>query len=206
MTHYAFHFNAERCTGCKTCQLACADYNKLEEEHWYRKIYEYTGGTWEQDEVGCWTSSVFTYHVSVACNHCDDPACTKVCPTGAMHKDADTGLVSVNAKLCMGCGYCAMACPYGAPSVDRELGHSVKCDGCTARVAEGLAPICVESCPMRALDFGPVEDMEELGVRADFAPLPSSSLTGPNLYVVEPQTAEGVDERTGTVYNLTEVI
>ena len=46
---------------------------------------------------------------------------------------------------CIGCGYCALSCPYRAPKVDRDAGRSVKCDGCTRRVAEGGAPVCVEA-------------------------------------------------------------
>lgn len=205
MTQYAFHFDGERCTGCKTCQLACADYNDLTCDFWYRRVYEFGGGDWKQADDGTWSTTAFTYHVSVACNHCDDPACVKVCPTGAMHKDPETGLVSVNEKHCVGCGYCHMACPYNVPKVDREKGHSVKCDGCKDRVAQGLKPICVESCPLRALDFGPVDEMGKLGERADFAPLPKKDLTHPNLYVVEPAHAQPSTGFEGAIVNVSEV-
>ena len=205
MVQYAFHFDGERCTGCKTCQLACADYNDLTCDFWYRRIYEFGGGAWEQDEDGTWSTTAFTYHASVACNHCDNPACVKVCPTGAMHKDPETGLVSVNEKRCVGCGYCHMACPYNVPKVDRAKGHSVKCDGCADRVAQGLKPICVESCPLRALDFGPVDEMQKLGERADFAPLPDKGLTGPNLYVVKPANAQPSVGFAGEILNVSEV-
>lgn len=63
-----------------------------------------------------------------------------------MHKNAETGLVAVDAAKCIGCGYCHMACPYNAPKVDREKGHSVKCDGCSERVASGNQPLCVRAC------------------------------------------------------------
>lgn len=205
MVQYAFHFDGERCTGCKTCQLACADYNDLTCDFWYRRIYEFGGGVWEQGEDGTWSTTAFTYHASVACNHCDNPACVKVCPTGAMHKDPETGLVSVNEKRCVGCGYCHMACPYNVPKVDRAKGHSVKCDGCADRVAQGLKPICVESCPLRALDFGPVDEMQKLGERADFAPLPDKGLTGPNLYVVKPANAQPSVGFAGEILNVSEV-
>lgn len=205
MTQHAFFFHGQRCTGCKTCQLACADYHDLSSEFWYRRIYEYGGGSWQQDEDGCWTTDTFTYYVSIACNQCDDPACVKVCPTTAMHKDPETGLVLVDATKCIGCGYCHMACPYNVPKVDRAKGHSVKCDGCAERVAEGLAPICVEACPMHALDFGTVEEMEKLGERADFAPLPSPSYTTPNLFAIPPANAKPVGSDEGKIMNLLEV-
>ncbi len=209
MTQQAFHFNASRCTGCRTCQLACADYHDLSCEHWYRKVYEYGDGTWTRSGEG-WVTDCFTYHVSVACNHCDDPACVKACPTGAMRKDGEAGLVSVDADRCIGCGYCAMACPYGNPTIDRAKGHSVKCNGCAERVAEGKLPICVQSCPLHALDFGPVDEMRELGEQADIAPLPSKSYTHPNLYIAatrhaQPSTLPDQDAAAGGVLNPTEV-
>lgn len=206
MTQYAFHFNGERCTGCKTCQLACADYKNLDQEHWYRKVYEFGDGSWEQDSNGCWKTDTFTYHVTVGCNHCDDPACTKACPTGAIHKDPDTGLVRVDDSKCIGCGYCAMACPYGALTVDRTKGHSVKCDGCAKRVAQGMKPICVEACPLHALEFGTAEEMSAHGERADFAPLPPAAQTKPNLYAIKPANAQPAEDYKGRIENTMEVM
>ena len=205
MTQYAFYFDNTRCTGCRTCELACKDYNDLDEDTAYRKIFDYEGGTWTANDDGTYTTSAFVYHVSVACNHCDDPACVGVCPTRAMHKDADTGLVSVDTDRCIGCGYCHMACPYNAPKVDRELGHSVKCDGCASRVAEGLDPICVGACPLRALSFGTAEDMAALGERANIAPLPESSYTNPNLYILACDDAREAGSTDGSVINVLEV-
>lgn len=206
MEQKAFFFHGQRCTGCKTCQLACADYNDLNKEFWYRRIYEVADAEWLQDADGCWSVDAYAYYTSVACNHCDDPACTQVCPTTAMHKDAETGLVSVDPDKCIGCGYCHMACPYNVPRVDRTKGHSVKCDGCAARVAEGKKPICVEACPMRALDFGTVEEMEKLGDRANFAPLPEASYTQPNLFAVEPAGAKPAGDNEVKVMNSLEVM
>ncbi len=206
MTQKAFYFQGERCTGCKTCQLACADYHDLTCEFWYRRVYEVCDGSWKQDGDGCWSADTYAYYTSVACNHCDNPACTKVCPTGAMHKDADTGLVSVDADRCIGCGYCHMACPYNAPRVDREKGHSVKCNGCAERVAEGKLPICVEACPMHALDFGDVDDMSKKGDRAEFAPLPEASYTTPNLFATKPAGAKPCGAEGAKVMNHLEVM
>lgn len=206
MAQKAFYFQGERCTGCKTCQLACADYHDLTCEFWYRRVYEVCDGSWSQNSDGCWTADTYAYYTSVACNHCDNPACTKVCPTGAMHKDPDTGLVSVDADKCIGCGYCHMACPYNAPRVDREKGHSVKCNGCADRVAEGKLPICVEACPMHALDFGDVDDMRKKGDRAEFAPLPEASYTMPNLFATKPAGAKPCGAEGAKVMNLLEVM
>lgn len=206
MTQYAFAFDSTRCTGCKTCELACKDYKNLNQNVAFRKIYDVEGGDWKQNEDGSCTTSAFVYHVSMSCNHCSNPACVHVCPTGAMHKDAETGLVSVDANKCIGCGYCHMACPYNAPKVDREVGHSVKCDGCQDRVREGKRPICVEACPLRALSFGPVEDMEKLGDLADIAPLPEPGYTNPNFFIKSTDDAVKSGEMTAEVKNPLEVM
>ncbi|WP_040975670.1 DMSO/selenate family reductase complex B subunit [Necropsobacter massiliensis] len=180
---YGFYFDSERCTGCKTCELACKDYKDLDTEVNFRRIYEYTGGEWSQDKDGCYQQNVFAYYMSISCNHCENPACVKVCPSGAMHKNTD-GFVIVNEQTCIGCRYCHMACPYDAPQYDVKKGCMTKCDGCYSRVKAGQKPICVEACPLRALDFAPIEELRaKYGTEASIAPLPPAVLTSPNLVV-----------------------
>ncbi len=157
VAQFAFHFDGRRCTGCMTCQLACADYHGLTGDFWYRRVCEFGGGSWTQGEDGTWTTDAFASYVSTACNHCEDPACVQVCRVGAMRKDSETGLVSVDEARCAGCGRCCEVCPHDAPKIDRKKGCCTKCDGCQDRVAQGAKPICVESCPLGALDFGRVE-------------------------------------------------
>jgi anaerobic dimethyl sulfoxide reductase subunit B (iron-sulfur subunit) len=122
-----------------------------------------------------------------------------------MHKDADTGLGTVDQTKCIGCGYCHMACPYNAPKVDREKGYSVKCSGCADRLAEGEQPLCVRACPARALQFGPVDEMKEYGEIADIAPLPSPSYTSPNFYIKECADARPSGDKDAMVANPLEV-
>ena len=99
-----------------------------------------------------------------------------------------------------------MACPYNVPTVDRTLGHSVKCDGCAERIAEGKNPMCVDACPLRALEFGPVEEISAMGEIADIAPLPPASYTSPNLYIKPNPDAQPADAREGVVANPMEVM
>lgn len=204
MTQYGFYFDATRCTGCKTCEAICRDVNRLELGSTYRRVWEIEGGSWTEGEGGVWSTDSYTYYVSVACNHCDSPACVHVCPTGAMRKD-DDGIVSVDAKRCIGCGYCALACPYGAPHVDRALGHSVKCDACASRRAEGKEPACVEGCTQRALFFGPVDEIEQGDGRAAVAPLPDPSETEPNLYILKCANMQPAGSTDCRVANAAEV-
>ena len=207
MTQYGFHFDNSRCTGCRTCQFACMDYKDLSRESSPRRIYDYEGGEWEVAEDGSATCSVFSYHVSLGCQHCDHPACVAVCPTKAMHKDPETGLVSVDASKCIGCGYCAMNCPYNVPKVDKTVGHTVKCDGCADRIAEGKRPICVEACPLRALDFGEVKELKEKyhNTVRGIAPMPDPSITSPNIFISNSDDAQVTGDTTGFVSNAEEV-
>ncbi|WP_373820317.1 DMSO/selenate family reductase complex B subunit [Glaesserella sp.] len=205
MKQFGFYFDSDRCTGCKTCELACKDYKDLGTEVNFRRIYEYTGGTWTAQANGCWEQNVFSYYMSISCNHCDDPACVKVCPTGAMHKNAD-GFVVVDEKTCIGCRYCSMACPYDAPQYDAQKGHMTKCDGCYSRVKGGDKPICVDACPLRALDFAPIDKLhQKYGNQASIAPLPPADLTQPNLVVKPNKNAKPSSDTSGFLANPREV-
>ncbi len=205
MSQFAFHLDMSRCTGCKTCVVACKDAYDLDVGVAFRRVYEAVGGTTTKDEMGCAHTDCFVYYLSLSCNHCADPVCVEVCPTQAMHKDPDTGLVSVDVEKCIGCGYCHLSCPYSAPKVDATKGHSVKCDGCAARVLAGEAPICVLACPARALSFGEVEDMRKKGEVADVAPLPSAAHTLPNFFITPCQDARPSDSDEVAVGNIAEV-
>ena len=189
MATYGFFFDNSRCTGCRTCSMACRDYNDTPREISFRKVYDVEGGAWEQAEDGAYTTSAFVYHISLGCQHCANPACIAACPTTAMHKDPETELVVVDPDKCIGCGYCAMACPYGVPTVDRSVGHSVKCTGCIDRVKEGKKPICVDACPLRALDFDEIGVLRKAhtGVQ-QLHPMPDASITNPHL-IIKPSAA-----------------
>ena len=202
----AFFVDVARCTGCKACEMACKDYKDLGTSAAYRQVYEYVGGGWTQGKDGLFANDVFAYYLSLACNHCLDPVCTKVCPTGAMHKD-DLGFVCVDTHRCIGCGYCALSCPYHAPHLDDSLGHSVKCDGCTDRVHLGLAPVCVVACPRRALDFGTFDEMtEKHGASVSIEPLPDPALTSPGLVVHPGRNARMTGEGGGAIANIAELV
>ncbi len=203
-TQYGFYIDSSRCTGCKTCELACKDFKNLSPEVSFRRIYEYAGGEWQRDGDG-WHQDVFAYYLSIACNHCADPACTKVCPSGAMHKRED-GFVVVDEDICIGCRYCHMACPYGAPQYDAEKGHMTKCDGCWQRLAEGKKPICVESCPLRALDMAPIDVLrEKYGDLTEVAPLPAAHFTRPNIVIKPNAKTRPLGDTTGQLANPQEV-
>lgn len=133
------------------------------------------------------------------------PHVQKVCPSGAMHKRED-GFVVVDEDVCIGCRYCHMACPYGAPQYNAEKGHMTKCDGCYSRVAEGKQPICVESCPLRALEFGPIDELRQKhGTLAAVAPLPRAHFTKPNIVIKPNANSRPTGDTTGYLANPEEV-
>lgn len=177
MKQYGFFVDSTKCTGCKTCQISCKDEKNLDLGPKLRRVYEYGGGSWTQQD-NIWVQNVFNYYLSISCNHCSSPTCVTGCPTGAMHKREEDGLVVVNQDLCVGCRYCEMRCPYGAPQFDAKKKLMTKCDGCYQRVAEGHKPVCVESCPQRALDFDEITVLrDKYGEENAIAPCPCPSNT-----------------------------
>ena len=201
MTQYGFYFDASKCTGCKTCMVACKDKNNLPVGMNFRRVTEFSGGNWWQDRAtGAWHQDAFAYYLSISCNECSDPACVKVCPTKAHFKRAEDGLVLIDPKKCIGCGACLAACPYGAPQLDREARKMRKCDTCLDRREKGLNPVCVDACPQRALDFGPIDELrKKYGDCAAIAPLPDASVTKPNL-VIHPTKSAKKPGTEGTVH------
>ena len=153
-------------TGCNDCVSACNTENglsggtKATDSQWIRKI--------EIKEI----KTGRTQSLPVMCQHCAEPPCVDVCPTGASFKRAD-GIVLVDRHSCIGCRYCVMACPYKARSfvhepltnqkadVPRGKGCVEGCTLCVHRVDKGHGPACVEACTKaghNAMLFGDLND------------------------------------------------
>ena len=191
MTQKGFYIDLTRCAGCRTCSVACADLNNTPVGLNLRRVIEFEGGSWKKSAEGTWHQDVFAYYVSIGCNECADPACVKVCPTKAHFKRAEDGLVVIDREKCIGCGMCARACPYGVPQLDAKRGKMLKCDGCVARTSRGMMPVCVESCPERALEFGDIEELRRKhGLVDSVAPLPDAGITRPSIVIKPCRTAK----------------
>jgi anaerobic dimethyl sulfoxide reductase subunit B len=184
----AFYYDQSVCTGCKACQIACKDDNNLDAGVRWRRVAEINGGDWIQ-QGATWVQDIFTYHLSISCNHCADPICKEVCPAKAITK-RDDGIVLIDQDKCIGCRYCEWACPYSAPQYQSDKGKMSKCDFCYNYIDEGLPPACVAACPMRALDFGELEELQaKYGPIDNIYPLPDPTLTKPALVVTPHKSA-----------------
>ncbi len=141
---YAFEVDLDRCSGCKSCVTACHTLNGLDEHETWRDVGLLFGGS---------RSLPVLQHVTMACHHCLEPACLKACPVNAYEKDPATGIVKHLDDQCFGCQYCTLACPYDVPKYHRGKGIVRKCDMCSARLAVGEAPACVQACPHAAISI-----------------------------------------------------
>ncbi len=144
MSRAGFVLDLHRCVGCNACVLACRIENgRVRDAAWRRvlplNLARRPGGP--------------TYSLSVACHHCDAPACLTGCPANAYEQRAD-GIVIHHEDRCIGCRYCEMTCPFGTPQYDAERGVMSKCHFCAPRVDAGREPACVAACPTGALTRG----------------------------------------------------
>ena len=160
MVRKAFMIDTSRCTACRSCQVACKQWNKLPAEASvnrgsYENPPQLTSNTYnkieffEKEENGQFK----WLFLNQRCMHCADAGCIKVCPSvGALYR-TDDGMVGFNKDKCISCNYCVSGCPFDIPRYD-EKNHISKCHGCIDRVSAGLQPACVKACPTGTLKFG----------------------------------------------------
>lgn len=177
---WAMVVDASKCVdGCDECQLACHKIhnvpkvdNNEEEIKWIWSEPYYNALPNMQHNYS--NEEIINKKFMIMCNHCDSPACVRVCPTKATFKKTN-GIVAMDYHRCIGCRYCMAGCPYGARSFNfkdprpyiteknpefptRTKGVVEKCNFCEERLAVGLAPACVEVCKHGALAFGDLDD------------------------------------------------
>ena len=139
--------DANRCIGCRACEQACS---------------ECPGhGGFSMIHLDYLERSASVQTAPTVCMHCEDPACAAVCPADAIKIDPQGIVLSAQPERCIGCGNCALACPFGVPKIDAERELMMKCDLCYDRTASGLLPMCATVCPSGALFYGSRETVQD---------------------------------------------
>jgi Fe-S-cluster-containing dehydrogenase component len=155
MSQYAVITDLNRCTGCLACTVACKAQNGAPiGNFWIRAMR--VGPTAKADGCGDFPD-VDMYFLPMQCQHCENPECVTVCPTGASVK-TDNGTVQIDADACIGCQACVAACPYGVRYLNEELNVVEKCTLCKDITAEGGLPACVQQCGARARFYGDLDE------------------------------------------------
>jgi tetrathionate reductase subunit B len=161
-TKLAMVIDSSACIDCKGCMAACKVENKVPADHWRNWIKHQEVDFSMMKKAGRKTGGHFQ---PGNCMHCDIPTCVQACPTNATFKDKKDGTVKVNEKLCIGCGSCIPACPYGARYRHPEKKIVDKCDFCEHRRMRGDLPACVTTCPTKARVFGDIKDSKSDAAR-----------------------------------------
>ncbi|EKN65837.1 Dimethylsulfoxide reductase, chain B [Neobacillus bataviensis LMG 21833] len=191
MAQLGFYINQSLCTGCKACSVSCKDKNNLNVGINFRRVYTYEEGSFIQQPSSGIVQNVKSFYFSIACNHCTHPKCTQSCPVGAISKDKENGVVTINQEVCQGTQLCVRACPYGAPQYNKKIFKSDKCDFCIDLQDKGEEPVCVSTCPMRAIEFGPIKELrKKYGNVSQIKGMPNASITHPNIVITPHKDAE----------------
>jgi anaerobic dimethyl sulfoxide reductase subunit B (iron-sulfur subunit) len=157
MTQMGFYFDQTRCIGCYTCAVACKDWHDIVSGpvSWLRV---------ETVEDGKFPNLFVAYLIS-HCYHCDNPPCALACPADAIYKRETDGIVVADGEKCLGNSQCPKlclnACPWDVPQFSKEEGAKMqKCNLCLERLEQGRQAICVEACPMYALDVRRLDELK----------------------------------------------
>ncbi len=189
MTQYGMAIDLNRCFGCQTCAVACKIANNMPVDTAFNIVYtkddnDYSHpgkavikGDFCYDNAGGEFPNSILNFFPLNCQHCSNPSCVAVCPTGASYKDAETGIVSVDYERCIGCGACIHGCPYDVRvMMDRNVEYYLdievgevdapphipatveKCTFCKNLIGRGEVPACMDLCPGRARYWGDLDD------------------------------------------------
>ncbi|WP_160213346.1 4Fe-4S dicluster domain-containing protein [Adlercreutzia aquisgranensis] len=221
MTRYGMAIDLRRCIGCQACAAACKVANNNPKDVAYNIVYTKPDRDWEgsfgtavvkgalaNDNAGGTFPNCTMVFLPVQCQHCENPACEAACPTGATSKDPETGIVSVDSELCIGCESCIKACPYenvrtlvkspeyyldvvvGEHDAPPHVAGTVeKCTFCKNLIDRGEVPACMQLCPGRARYWGDLDDPSSDVSKAiqgrDTVFLMESAGTQPNVYYLQ---------------------
>lgn len=180
---WVFLVDTYKCVGCGLCVKACKQENEVPydanvtrtwiERYVLTKDGKFFADTPKAGRDGFLTTRIAlgegkyqeikkediqkAFFVPKLCNHCENPPCVQVCPVGATYQSPD-GVVLVDRKWCIGCGYCVMACPFGVRFFHPVHHVTEKCNLCYHRISKGMKTACVDACPFGARQVGNIKD------------------------------------------------
>ncbi len=167
----AMLIDTSKCTGCRTCMIACNKWNELPlDVNKFQAVEEgrprFSSTRWVDvvsnrhsgDERSTQENWLYT---RFSCMHCTDASCVKVCPVGAI-EHSDWGTVDINSKRCIGCNYCIANCTFNVIGFDRARNIARKCTLCSDRLARGMIPACAQACLPGAINFGSRKNIESI--------------------------------------------
>lgn len=169
-----FKINLKRCVGCRGCELACKNEHGLTGSN--RRTINVL-----KDQM----DTPFAF-LSMACNHCESPACIGVCPMRCFKKRRD-GIVVHNPEQCIGCKSCMGACPFNAPKYNEFTGKIDKCNLCVERLDVGLKPACVSACISEAIEVVDIHEPLQGNEQKWLAMIPMAKFTNPSIKLIAPQ-------------------
>ena len=176
MARFGMAIDTKRCVGCNACTIACKQANNVPNNIMWTRVL--TDGGDAPDTPANVNGHLSMRFLPMGCQHCENPACVKVCPVGATYKDPETGVVRQDYDKCIGCRMCVAACPYtgvrsfnwedpqysvefavGDAEVPAHQKHTVeKCTFCYQHISKGETPACMDLCPARARHWGDLDD------------------------------------------------
>jgi Fe-S-cluster-containing dehydrogenase component len=178
---WAFLVDIQKCVGCGFCVKACKKENEIPYDApvsrtWVERYVVtkdgkshidtpmagrdgFTSNTIQGQEINP-DDITKAFFVPKLCNQCENPPCVQVCPVGATYQTKD-GVVLVDRKWCIGCGYCIMACPYGVRFFHPIHKVAEKCTFCYHRITKGMESACVQACPFGARQLGNLKDPDD---------------------------------------------
>lgn len=208
MARYGIVIDANRCTGCMTCVIACKQENLTRPGVWWDKVLDLES-----------ESPHRILYFRLACMHCSNPPCLKACPEHAIYKRPD-GIVLIDQGKCKGHGECIKACPYGMIDINPDEGYfpghvspleagtephrvhppgkASMCTMCVHRIDEGREPACVAGCPSKAMAFGDLDDPDSPireKLRRSEPLLPSKGTDPKTFYIFPADLSQKAQER-----------
>jgi Fe-S-cluster-containing dehydrogenase component len=164
--NYVYLIDTRKCIGCGSCVRACSRENDVPTAYFRTWVERYRisrmgeavvdspdGGMQGFDPLPSGKDITKAFFFPKLCCHCTHTPCVQLCPVGASYRTLD-GVVLVDDKRCIGCGYCVQACPYGSRFIHPVTHTASKCTLCYHRLRRGLTQACIQACPVQARRLG----------------------------------------------------